>query len=217
MVWSCGRGAAPILAAVYVLSVATGIAGAYALPATSTNDDGKAETHAHWEHIVRRAADYGAWADDWSYEDDTAHIVNVQEYYRNVFSEPWTGYADMSEVSTTSMHQITNVNLQGSMNFGPHTKPIKGRYIVMFSPNVEDDYVLDKTIEILEVANYKSRQRLRATDIVPFRNVHRGFTATLNSKTLELVCVCLLPAPNQINLRGVTLRLFYFPFLLECE
>ncbi len=182
---SYSSGSASLLAAVaFCILCTAGIADANAMPVTEDSDP-KVATHAHWEHLVRRAAN--TWNDP-DYEDDTAHIVNVQEYYKNVFSEPWSGYTDFSEVSPEH-HRITSANLQGS--YGPHTKPIKGRYIVMFSSSTDDEYVLDKTIEILELANYKSNQRLRATDIVPFRNVRKGFTATLNSKTLELVCVYL--------------------------
>lgn len=176
-------GAAPLFAVLCILCTATGIGGVHALP-TAADGDGKAETHEHWEHIVRRAADT-AWDDRGLYEDDTAHIVNVQEYYRTVFRELLPVQEKVGQAS--SLHHITTTPHGSSFNL-PTTKPVKGRYIVMFSSGIVDDYVLDKTIEILEVANYKTDQRLRATDITPFRNIRRGFTATLNSKTLELVC-----------------------------
>ena len=135
--------------------------------------DGKAESHEHWEHIVRRSA-----AENWDphYVDDTAHIVNVQEYYRDIFTD----------VSNNDVHTELQAYHESKVNVGPRERRIKGRYIVMFTPDASD-YVLDRTIEVLEKVNIETEQRLRATDITPFRYVQKGFTATLNSKTVEAV------------------------------
>lgn len=154
------------------------------------------ESHEHWEHIVKRSA--LSIHHDSDYEDDTAHIVDVREYYREVLRDGWDEYVDNEEDlfnrvdgsdGTPGQGQIMNSEeLQevASKALRVHQKPIKGRYIVMFHPDTSD-YALDRTIEILQKANEESNQRLRATDISPFRSVHRGFTATLNSKTVELV------------------------------
>lgn len=72
------------------------------------------------------------------------------------------------------------------VNVGCLKKPIRGRYIVMFESDASD-YVLDRTIEILERANVESGRRIRATDFSPIRHLRKGFVATMNAKTVGLV------------------------------
>lgn len=159
----------------------------------------KASSHEHWERIVKRSTFISR--DDDSV-DETAHIVNVQDYYRTVFSEGWDSYRDnerrlfnLLNTLETVVEQGYNeqdrnrVNSQGVENaveFGLHTKPIRGRYIVMFQSGA-DDYTLDRTIAVMQRANLASNMKIRATDMGALRYVGKGFTATLNGKAVELV------------------------------
>ena len=155
-----------------------------------TEGEGKAENHEHWERIVRRSA--RGWYDPF-YFDDTAHIVNVQDYYRHVLDndweeeqelaylmrQPWNMYGERAETQDLNSKAGSTVEI---------TKRIPGRYIVMLQTN-SDDYILDRTIDILHQAHAESGGRIRADHITPLRNIGPGFTATMNSKTVELVSV----------------------------
>ena len=147
-----------------------------------TEGKGKAENHDHWERIVRRSA--RGWRDP-SYRDDTEHIVDVQEYYRQALANDWdsaeeelarlmqplSGYGSRAQVQNAEVQEVT--------------KPIPGRYIVMLQSHA-DDYILDRTIAILQHAHTESEGRIRADHITPMTDM-QGFTGTLNSKTVELV------------------------------
>ena len=171
----------------------------------------RAESHDNWERIVKRTAE--TWRDE-NYEDDAAHIVNVQDYYRHVFQEGWDQPVTIQENSAREqlidlLHMLQEADAQGkvltdtekalireeavrlasqggSTIIGNLHKKVRGRYIVMFQESA-DDYVLDRTIEILQQAHRASDQRVRVTDVSPFSHVGKGFTATLNSKAVELV------------------------------
>ena len=171
----------------------------------------RAESHDNWERIVKRTAE--TWRDE-NYEDDAAHIVNVQDYYRHVFQEGWDQPVTIQENSAREqlidlLHMLQEADAQGkvltdtekalireeavtlasqggSTNIGNLHKKVRGRYIVMFQESA-DDYVLDRTIEILQQAHQASDQRVRVTDVSPFSHIGKGFTATLNSKAVELV------------------------------
>ncbi len=162
----------------------------------------KASNHRHWEHIVRRSAYHARYNSD-HVVDDTAHIVNVQEYYQSIFSEGWDNYRDNEKELFNMLNALENVVAQGygretlentvtsqdvkhAMEFGTHTKPIPGRYIVMFQAGT-DDYTLDRTMAIMTKANRDSNRKVRASDMNALRYAGKGFTATLNSKAVELV------------------------------
>lgn len=146
----------------------------------------KVENLDDWEHLVNKRSDHARVERDL---DDTAHIVDFQEYYRDMFDRAEKELKE-KEAELRKMVDLQSVTIQGAethtVEIGLHTKPIRGRYIVMFQSDA-DDYVLDRTIEILEKANKDSVQRVRATDIHPLRNIGKGFTATLNSKTVNIV------------------------------
>lgn len=159
----------------------------------------KASSHDHWERIVKRSTFHSRHEDT---VDDTAHIVNVQEYYRTVFGEGWDNYRDNEEelfgllnklnsvvdqaYDRSNLDQVSSQGLENSIEFGLHTKPIQGRYIVMFQSGA-DDYTLDRTIAVMQRANLASNMKIRATDMSPLRYVGKGFTATLNGKAVQLV------------------------------
>lgn len=158
----------------------------------------KASSHDHWEHIVKRSAFYSRHDDT---IDDTAHIVNIQEYYRTVFSEGWGNYEDNERKLFKLLNQLEEVvgqsnrphsdrvssqSAENTMEYGLHMKPIRGRYIVMFQSDA-DDYTLDRTMAVLQRANLASNMKIRATDLSPLRYVGKGFTATLNKKAVQLV------------------------------
>lgn len=166
----------------------------------------KAVSHEHWEHIVRRRSIMSRF--DARREDETSHIVNVQAYYRNILEQNWPNYRDNELDLFNLLHKLELVSMQRELSddqkaniqdetakileLGVHTKPIKGRFIVMLQAEA-NDYVLDRTVSILEKANADSNQRVRATDFAKLRNVGKGFIATLNHKTVDLVstlCVC---------------------------
>jgi len=71
----------------------------YALPVEK-----RAASHEHWEHIAKRSAE-AARLDD-NYEDDTAHIVNIQDYYRQVFDEGWEDYRDREQELVEELHYL---------------------------------------------------------------------------------------------------------------
>lgn len=199
----------PYVAAVLVVCVAgnlwltNAMAEAAPLPGREkrASEPEKVVSHEHWEHIVRRRSIMSRF-DSRKVEDEASHIVNVQAYYREVLEQDWPGYRDNEEELFNLLHKLEDVSMQRYLSddqkasiqeqtaqvleLGVHTKPIKGRYIVMFKPEA-NDYVLDRTIAILEKANVDSEQRVRATDISTLRNVGKGFIATLNGKTVDLV------------------------------
>ena len=180
-----------------------GVLGADARPLSDwVGNVEKASSHNHWEHMVRRSV-YHARYNYHHEEDDTAHIVNVKEYYRNVFDQGWDNYRDNEEELFNMLNALEKVVVQGygrdsfenevrsqdlkqAMEFGIHTKPIRGRYIVMFQSNT-DDYTLDRTMAIMSKANRESNMKVRASDMHPLRFAGKGFTATLNRKAVELV------------------------------
>ena len=152
---------------------------------------GKADDHDHWERIVRRSVD---WYDPY-YSDDTLHIANVQEYYRYVLEEQ--GWHDdwkeqelllerMLGQEYLQLNEQANLQLEDTDSEKHVQKRIPGRYIVMLD-STADEYTLDRTIEILDQAHRESEGRIRADHITPMRNLGTGFTATMNSKTVELV------------------------------
>lgn len=162
----------------------------------------KAASHSHWEHVVRRSAYRARYYSD-HIVDDTAHIVNVQEYYRDVFDAGWDNYRDNERELFNMLNALENVvaqsygetshddtvmseSMKHAMEFGIHTKRIPGRYIVMFQSDA-DDYVLDRTMAVMKKANLDSHGRVRATDMHALRYAGKGFTATLNSNAVQLV------------------------------
>ena len=81
---------------------------------------------------------------------------------------------------------VLSQSLKDTMQFGTHTKQIRGRYIVMLQDGT-NDYTLDRTMAILSKANQDSNRKIRASDMHALRYAGKGFTATLNSKAVELV------------------------------
>lgn len=164
----------------------------------------KASSHKHWEHIVRRSA----YSSRFNYNDvidDTAHIVDVQDYYRSVLEQGWDEYSGHEKelfdllntlervvdqsYSRPGLDRVMSQSVQNALSFGVHSKPIPGRYMVMFQTGTSD-YTLDRTMAVMKNANLQSGQRVRATDMTPVRHAGRGFIATLNKKAVELVSVC---------------------------
>lgn len=156
---------------------------------------GRAGDHDEWEMIVRRSAD---WNDPY-YEDDTQHIANVQEYYRYVLEEQeWEEEErEHQQELAQLMHSIFNNRFGGQggqatvqegerrQEYRDIQKPIPGRYIVMLDSNANSE-TLDRTVAVLQRTNSESEGRIRAEHITPMRNLG-GFTATMNSKAVELV------------------------------
>ena len=170
----------------------------------------KAESHDQWERTVRQTAE--TWNDK-NYRDDAAHIVNLQEYYRRIFEEGWDELVSAQENSGRDqlvqlLHAVQAAATQGTVLTNAEKarltaealrlvypsdgvarnlyKKIQGRYIVMLQ-STADDYTLDRTIEILQEAHRTSDHRVRVQDVTPFRHIGKGFTATMNSKAVELV------------------------------
>ena len=172
----------------------------------------KAESHDQWERTVRQTAET-AWYDDNLFQDDAAHIVNLQEYYRRIFEEGWDEPVSAQEIGERNqlvqlLHAVQAAAAQGKVLTDAEKtrvteealrlvypsvgvaknlyKKIRGRYIVMLQ-STADDYTLDRTIEILQEAHRTSEHRVRVQDMTPFRHIGKGFTATMNSKAVELV------------------------------
>lgn len=169
-----------------------------ALPLDSS--EGMADSHEHWEHIVRRRS-VSALFESHDVLDETSHIVDLQEYYRESLDQGW----DEHDKELMRLLQILErVTSQGrvsdedraSIQDESHmlevkvdSKPIRGRFIVLLQSDA-DNYALDRTIQVLSKANEQSKQRIRASEIEALRHL-KGFIATLNSKTLALVGVCV--------------------------
>ena len=152
-----------------------------------TEGEGKADDHDHWERIVRRSV---SWYDPY-YTDDTQHIVNVQAYYRHVLEEQdWNDPEEELARLMGPFYDGSRVNVQnGGGKDMDLQKPIPGRYIVMLDSSA-DEQVLDRTIAVLQRADFESEGRIRADHITPMKSLGVGFTATMNSKTVELVRLC---------------------------
>ena len=144
----------------------------------------KAENHDHWERIVRRSARY--WYDPY-YSDDALHIVNVQEYYRQILEEEEWSDSQLEQELARFLQPWKYADIQNGESYKPDMqKRIPGRYIVLLDSSANEN-ILDKTIAILQHAHAESKGRLRADHITPMRNLGVGFTATMNSKTVQLV------------------------------
>ena len=156
-------------------------------------------TIEHWEGILKRTID--SLKDDGIYTDDAAHIVDVQSYYRQIFAEGWDELGK-EQSPTQLLHEITSdgrtlTNEQRQavttrVAYSNLRKPIPGRYIVMFHKEVDTNDVLDRTIDKLLQLHWISNQHVRVADISPFRNVRKGFIATMNSRAVELVSGIIL-------------------------
>ena len=159
-------------------------------------------TMEHWEGILKRTID--SFKDDGIYTDDAAHIVayvDVQSYYRQIFAEGWEELGQEQSL-TQLLHEITSdgrtlTNEQRQavttrVAYSNLRKPIPGRYIVMFHKEVDTNDVLDRTIDKLLQLHWISNQHVRVADISPFRNVRKGFIATMNSRAVELVSGIIL-------------------------
>ena len=147
-----------------------------------TEGDGRAEDHEHWERIVRRSVQ---WRDPY-YEDDTSHIVDIQEYYRYVLEdEEWLPEPDQDFARI--LHAWSDpATIQLEDDYMHMQKPIRGRYIVMLDSSAEQE-TLDRTIAVLQRAHTETGGMIRADHITPLRNIGVGFTATLNSRAVALV------------------------------
>ena len=144
-----------------------------------TEGEGKAENHERWETIVRRSA--RGWYDPF-YLDDTAHITSVQDYYRHILESGW----EEAENDLKFYYQVQTQRIEKAYLTMEISKPIPGRYIVMLQSH-SDETILDRTITILQQAHTESEGRIRAEHITPMRSIGPGFTATMNSKAVELV------------------------------
>ena len=180
-----------------MLAVLLCLARAEALPIDSSSlSEAPAESHDHWEHIVRRRSIRSLF--EAHQDDETSHIVDIQEHYRKSFEQGWdthdqelmrllnilekvTAQGGATAQDRASIQDETSHLLEVKVD----SKPIHGRYIVMLQSDT-DDYTLDRTIQVLSKANRESNQRIRASDIQALRHL-KGFVATLNSKTLALV------------------------------
>ena len=147
-----------------------------------TEGDGRASDHDHWERIVRRSL---RWRDP-SYEDDTRHIADVQEYYRYVLEEQdWE--EEPQEDRARILHTWRDrARVQLEDDYTPIQKPIPGRYIVLLDSSAREE-TLDRTVAVLERAHSESVGLIRAEHITPMKNLGLGFTATMNTKALALV------------------------------
>ena len=176
--------------------------------AGGTSASKKVETHEHWEHLVKRAAETprnGRYPDD-----ETAHIIDIQQYYRDIFEGRWKEDPDhlspeeqalleWVEYKTELGKELTQVEQAYTQELyareeastgGIIQKKIKGRYIVMLNSNA-DNNALNNILKTLEQANSASNQLVGARHIFPVMHMSKGFAATMSSKTAELVS-CIL-------------------------
>lgn len=149
-----------------------------------------AASHEQWAHIVKRSAHSARHSKNMV--DDTAHIVNMQDYYRSILDEGWEGHdRDLLGTVQRAMDQgrpLTEVTIQSIQNSGPMTKPVPGRYIVLLQSGT-DDQMLDSVMAVMQGASRISGGKIRATHMTPLRHAGKGLTATLNKKAVDLVSV----------------------------
>lgn len=149
-------------------------------------------SHMKWEHAVRTTARLARHSD--SMVDDTAHIVNMQEYYRSVLDEARESrnrdYLSTLERIVEQGYNLDAATIQSIQNAEPVSKPVPGRYMVMLQSDT-DDRTLDRVMAVMEEATQTSGGKVRATHMTPLRHVGKGLTATLNSQAVELVSVCV--------------------------
>ena len=74
----------------------------------------KAVSHEHWEHIVRRRSIMSRF--DTRREDETSHIVNVQEYYRDILEQDWPNYQDNERELFNLLHKLELVSMQRELS-----------------------------------------------------------------------------------------------------
>lgn len=131
-----------------------------------------ADSHEHWEKIVRRSVS------NWRRERHVTimpEIASVQDYYRQVLDSS-DGWSDTEEAHDSENYRQFD-----------RQKTIPGRYIVLFEDGISDHH-LDRTIQILREADQESRTGiLKASDFTPIRKALKGFSATLSSNIVELV------------------------------
>ena len=149
-----------------------------------TEGEGRANDHEHWERIVRRSA---VWYDPY-YEDDTQHIVDVQDYYRYVLEQGWVAEPRRQYVWAQMLQNFRGeqARIQIEDDYTHVQKRIPGRYIVMLDSAAGEE-MLDRAIAVLMRAHAESDGMIRAEHITPMKNLALGFTATMNSKAVALV------------------------------
>ena len=172
--------------------------------AGGTSAGKKVETHEHWEHIVKRASETPH--DGRYHDDETAHIVDIQQYYREIFEDSWPEDPDYLspqekallnwvEYKTEQGKELTQneqaytqelYTRDGASKGGLIQKKIKGRYIVMLNSKA-DNNALYKILRTLEEADSTSNQRVGARHIFPVMHLSKGFAATMSRRTVELV------------------------------
>ncbi len=112
------------------------------------------------------------------YVHEAEHMIdNLHHHYSNVFEEinAFNRFPTIQEDRKYSADAIGDIQT-----------PVHGRYIVMLQSYISDAQ-LDRTVQILTTANANSDGRVVAKHIKPFRNVGKGFTATLGPTVLGLV------------------------------
>ena len=147
----------------------------------------RSASHEEWAHAVKRSADFSRLFEE---QDETAHIVDVQAYNRQMLAESRAKNRRLRErLLGTGMASAQSI--EDSMAMVQTPLPIPGRYMVLFQEGTDDE-MLDKTMAVMEQASVASDRRVRATDMVALRHIGKGFTATLNRKAVQLVSmVCL--------------------------
>ena len=172
-----------------------------------TEGGGRASDHEHWERIVRRSS--LEWYDPY-YEDDTQHIVDVQDYYRYVLEQDW--YAEPQQDLLASNWGGDQARIQVEDDYIHMEKPIPGRYIVMLDASA-NERMLDHAITVLQQAHVESEGEIRTEHITPIRNLGLGFTATMNNKAVALVSskgFVLLHSNNMVFSQLMLINLIYF-------
>lgn len=158
----------------------------------------KAGSIDHWEQLVKRSAAHLRSARDVAGEE--VGIVNLQEYYKDIFESKHGWEDDDQEYYYRKLHALEAYledNPEKAEAFErkqeklilqtqARLKNIPNRYIVLLNDEATD-YELMRTMQVLKDAQLESDGKLIADHIKPIWYAGRGFTATLGERVAELV------------------------------
>jgi hypothetical protein len=106
---------------------------------------------------------------------DPAHgIVDIQQYYREIFEND--NWEDLDENEVKEQSESMKV----------YEKIVPGRYSVIFYQHTPDE-IIDKTVTLLKDAHERTDGKLKASHFVHLKHAAKGFFATLSEKLVNVV------------------------------
>jgi subtilisin family serine protease len=106
---------------------------------------------------------------------DPAHgIVDIQQYYREIFEND--NWEDLDENEVKEQSESMKV----------YEKIVPGRYSVIFYQHTPDE-IIDKTVTLLKDAHERTDGKLKASHFVHLKHAAKGFFATLSEKLVNVL------------------------------